>query len=86
MGQTPPGGTHLHHHCQYWTGDSKIFGFASVLLERGVSFKAVADFLGHANPGFTLRTHTHPMPSSEERMRQVIEDAWATGRSALDVP
>jgi integrase len=60
--------------------------FASVLLERGVSIKAVADFLGHADPGFTLRTYTHLMPSSEERMRQVIEDVWATGQSALDVP
>ncbi|MEU4830531.1 tyrosine-type recombinase/integrase [Streptosporangium sp. NPDC023615] len=60
--------------------------FASVLLERGVSIKAVADFLGHADPGFTLRTYTHLMPSSEDRMRQVIEDAWATGRCALDVP
>ncbi|MDP9865582.1 MULTISPECIES: tyrosine-type recombinase/integrase [Streptosporangium] len=60
--------------------------FASVLLERGVSIKAVADFLGHADPGFTLRTYTHLMPSSEERMRQAVEDAWATGRCALDVP
>ncbi|WP_440068990.1 tyrosine-type recombinase/integrase [Streptosporangium sp. OZ121] len=60
--------------------------FASVLLERGVSIKAVADFLGHADPGFTLRTYTHLMPSSEDRMRQVIEDVWATGRCALDVP
>ncbi|SFK49011.1 Phage integrase family protein [Streptosporangium canum] len=60
--------------------------FASVLLERGVSIKAVADFLGHADPGFTLRTYTHLMPSSEDRMRQVIEDVWAMGRSALDVP
>ncbi|MEV4529380.1 tyrosine-type recombinase/integrase [Streptosporangium sp. NPDC049304] len=59
---------------------------ASVLLERDVSIKVVADFLGHADPGFTLRTYTHLMPSSEDRMRQVIEDAWATGRSALDVP
>lgn len=60
--------------------------FASVLLERGVSVKAVADFLGHADPGFTLRTYTHLMPSGEDRMRQVIEDPWATGRSASDVP
>jgi integrase len=46
----------------------------------------VADFLGHADPGFTLRTYTHLMPSSEDRMRQVIEDAWATGRCAPDMP
>ncbi|MGJ6962147.1 hypothetical protein ACSDR0_09575 [Streptosporangium sp. G11] len=51
-----------------------------------MSIKAVADFLGHADPGFTLRTHTYLMPSTEDRMRQVIEDAWTTGRSAPDVP
>ncbi|GAA4188646.1 hypothetical protein GCM10022252_24260 [Streptosporangium oxazolinicum] len=26
------------------------------------------------------------MPSSEDRMWQVIEDAWATGRNALRTP
>ena len=64
--------------------------FASVLLEDGVSIKAVAEFLGHADPGFTLRTYTHLMPSSEDRMRAAIESAWdewpADGSSALDVP
>ncbi|MEU0479993.1 site-specific integrase [Streptosporangium sp. NPDC006013] len=60
--------------------------FASVLLERGVSIKAVADFLGHADPGFTLRTYTHLMPSSEDRMRQVIEDVWAAPGSAAPKP
>ncbi|WP_405394354.1 tyrosine-type recombinase/integrase [Microbispora hainanensis] len=53
--------------------------FASVLLEDGVSIKAVAEFLGHADPGFTLRTYTHLMPSSEDRMRAAIESAWAKG-------
>ncbi|MGP3920929.1 tyrosine-type recombinase/integrase [Nonomuraea sp. 10N515B] len=56
--------------------------FASVLLEAGVSIKAVAEFLGHADPGFTLRTYTHLMSSSEDRMREAIEKAW----SALEVP
>ncbi|GGL39661.1 tyrosine-type recombinase/integrase [Planomonospora parontospora] len=60
--------------------------FASVLLERGVSIKAVAEFLGHADPGFTLRTYTHLMPSSEDRMRQAVDDVWSMNRSALDVP
>ncbi|MFI9575939.1 tyrosine-type recombinase/integrase [Microbispora rosea] len=64
--------------------------FASVLLEDRVSIKAVAEFLGHADPGFTLRTYTHLMPSSEDRMRAAIGSAWAKGpadgSSALDVP
>ncbi|GAA3581980.1 hypothetical protein GCM10022419_074440 [Nonomuraea rosea] len=56
--------------------------FASVLLEDGVSIKAVAEFLGHADPGFTLRTYTHLMPSSEDRMREAVGKAW----SALKAP
>ncbi|MER5650706.1 site-specific integrase [Streptosporangium sp. NPDC002524] len=63
--------------------------FASVLLEDGVSIKAVAEFLGHADPGFTLRTYTHLMPSSEDRMRRAIDGAWGSAADpgcALDVP
>lgn len=62
--------------------------FASVLLEQGVDIRALAEFLGHADPGFTLRTYTHLMPSSRERMRKAIDDTWGTipGTSALDVP
>ncbi|MFI7630211.1 hypothetical protein [Microbispora rosea] len=55
-----------------------------------MSIKAVAEFLGHADPGFTLRTYTHLMPSSEDRMRAAIGSAWAKGpvdgSSALNVP
>jgi integrase len=40
--------------------------FASVLLDAGESIKAVADYLGHSDPGFTLRTYTHLMPNSTE--------------------
>lgn len=35
---------------------------ASVLLDAGVSIRALAEHLGHADPGFTLRTYTHLMP------------------------
>ena len=31
---------------------------ASTWLERGVSIKAVSEYLGHADPGFTLRVYT----------------------------
>ena len=41
--------------------------YASVLLEDGVSIKALAEYLGHADPGFTLRTYTQLMPSSKDR-------------------
>ena len=46
--------------------------YASALLEAGTSIRAVADYLGHRDPGFTLRTYTHLMPSSEDRVRQAI--------------
>jgi integrase len=32
--------------------------YASVLLAQGVSIKELADYLGHTDPGFTLRTYT----------------------------
>jgi hypothetical protein len=64
--------------------------FASVLLEDGVSIKALAEYLEHADPGFTLRTYTHLMPASEDRMRKVVDRALAAtvdGPSrALNVP
>jgi site-specific recombinase XerD len=53
--------------------------FASVLLEDGVSIKAVATYLGHSDPGFTLRTYTHVMPSSEDRMRGAVDRALSDG-------
>jgi site-specific recombinase XerD len=51
--------------------------YASVLLDAGESIKAVSEFLGHADAGFTLRTYTHLMPSSDERTRQAVDAAFA---------
>jgi integrase len=50
--------------------------YASTLLDAGESIKALANYLGHADPGFTLRTYTHLMPSSEERTRKAIDQAF----------
>lgn len=47
--------------------------YASVLLDGGESIKALAAYLGHTDPGFTLRTYTHLMPSSEERTRRAVD-------------
>jgi integrase len=47
--------------------------YASVLLENGVSFRAVSEYLGHHDPGFTLRTYVHLMPESEDRARAAID-------------
>jgi integrase len=35
--------------------------------------KAVAEYLGHADPGFTLRVYAHLFPSSEERARAALD-------------
>lgn len=48
-----------------------------MLLDGGESIKAVSEYLGHADPGFTLRIYTHLMPSREERSRRLIDAALA---------
>ncbi|GAB3872390.1 tyrosine-type recombinase/integrase [Kibdelosporangium lantanae] len=54
--------------------------YASVLLDAGESIRVLADYLGHADPGFTLRTYTHLMPSSGERTRKAIDQVSETRR------
>lgn len=53
--------------------------YASVLLDAGESIKAVSEYLGHSDPGFTLRLYSYLMPSSHERSRQAIDAAWRSG-------
>jgi integrase len=53
---------------------------ASTWLEHGVSIKAVSEYLGHADPGFTLRVYTHVMPSSDEKARKAMDAAFGSGR------
>lgn len=50
--------------------------YASVLLSQGVSIKELADYLGHSDPGFTLRTYTHLVPSSHERARVAVDGVF----------
>jgi integrase len=52
---------------------------ASTWLEHGVSIKAVSEYLGHADPGFTLRVYTHVMPSSGEKARNAMDAAFGAG-------
>lgn len=49
--------------------------YASVLLDGGESIKAVSEYLGHGDAGFTLRTYTHLMPSSDDRTRSAVDQA-----------
>lgn len=50
--------------------------YASVQLEAGTSIRALADYLGHSDPGFTLRVYTHLMPSSEDRACEAVDLAF----------
>jgi hypothetical protein len=43
---------------------------------RGESIKALAAYLGHSDPGFTLRTYTHLLPTGEDRTRRAIDRAF----------
>ncbi len=68
-------GTHaLRHH------------YASVLLEAGESIKALSEYLGHHDPGFTLRTYTHLMPNSTTRTQRAIDGGGGRGRRPRDGP
>ena len=59
--------------------------YASALLDGGESIRAVSEYLGHADPGFTLRTYTHLMQSSAERTRKAIDVVFDTETAAADL-
>lgn len=67
-----------------------VVGFAvsaaSVLLDAGESIKDLSAYLGHADPGFTLRTYTHLLPTSEDRTRRAIDKAFGEDQAADDGP
>ncbi|WP_435055017.1 tyrosine-type recombinase/integrase [Micromonospora aurantiaca (nom. illeg.)] len=60
--------------------------YASVLLDAGESIKALSAYLGHADPGFTLRTYTHLLPTSEDRTRRAIDKALGEDQEDDDPP
>ncbi|MBC3987800.1 site-specific integrase [Streptomyces sp. AC563] len=49
--------------------------YASVLLDAGESIKALAEYLGHSDPGLTLKVYAHLMPSSRDRARKALGKA-----------
>jgi integrase len=58
--------------------------YASAMLAGGVDVRALAEFLGHEDPGFTLRVYAHLMPQSKDRARQAADAALGAGTP--DVP
>jgi integrase len=59
--------------------------FASTLLDAGESIRALADWLGHSDPAFTMRVYTHLLPSSTERTRRAVDKALQIVQ-AVDLP
>ncbi|MFD9513122.1 tyrosine-type recombinase/integrase [Streptomyces mirabilis] len=60
--------------------------YASVLLDAGENIKALSTYLGHTDPGFTLRVYTHLMPSSDSRTRKAVDSMYAGTDSPPDGP
>jgi hypothetical protein len=51
--------------------------YASLLLADGVDVRTLAEYLGHSDPGFTLRVYCHLLPSGANRARRAVEMAFA---------
>ncbi|MFI1849715.1 tyrosine-type recombinase/integrase [Streptomyces sp. NPDC020480] len=60
--------------------------YASVLLDAGENVRALSTYLGHSDPGFTLRVYTHLMPSSEGRTRRAVDELYRASGKPLDGP
>ncbi|MFF4695925.1 tyrosine-type recombinase/integrase [Streptomyces chattanoogensis] len=60
--------------------------YASVLLDAGENIKALSTYLGHTDPGFTLRVYTHLLPSSEGRTRRAVDRLYGSTDSGPDGP
>jgi integrase len=50
--------------------------YASVLLDAGENVKALSNYLGHNDPGFTPRVYTHLMPSNEAWARKAVDGLY----------
>jgi integrase len=60
--------------------------YASVLLDAGETIKALSTYLGHSDPGFTLRVYTHLLPSSEGRTRKAVDNVFPAHGEQPDGP
>ena len=53
-------------------------------LKGGVSIRALAESLGHSDPGFKLRVYAHLMPEGEDRARAVVDSAHHLVESSVN--
>jgi integrase len=51
--------------------------YASLLIHDGVSPRTLAEYLGHDDPGFTLRVYAHLWPESSTVARGAVDRAFA---------
>ena len=60
--------------------------YASSLLDAGESIKALAEYLGHSDPGFTLRVYTRPdgVPSVTKTSVRPGQDRYAGMRPTAE--
>ncbi|MBB4907260.1 tyrosine-type recombinase/integrase [Actinophytocola algeriensis] len=57
--------------------------YASTLLDAGETITALSSYLGHSDPGFTLKVYTHLMPSSKQRTRTAVDGVFGDGPDSL---
>lgn len=60
--------------------------YASVQLEAGTSIRALAGYLGHADPGFTLRTCTDLVPQSQDKAKRAVNGVFESLGDGADDP
>jgi integrase len=58
--------------------------YANVQLSGGTNIRELADYLGHHDPGFTLRVYGHLQPDSHERARKAIDERFLRPRAVSD--
>ena len=58
--------------------------YASAALAGGTDIKALSVYLGHHDPGFTLRLYVHLMHGAADRVRKAIDEALAEPSNGPD--
>lgn len=58
--------------------------YANLQLTGGTNIRELADYLGHADPAFTLRVYGHLQPDSHERARQAVDSLFFRPRAVSD--
>ena len=58
--------------------------YASIMLADGVNIKELAEYMGHADPSFTLKVYAHMLPDSHDRARRAIDNRMFRPRIVRD--